>query len=254
MKPTKLIRLKSLAVALFAGGSLALAQSEQPTVPERVAVLKATLASSQANLRQYEWIETTVVSLNGEEKSRKQERCYYGADGGLTKVEVSESPEAAKKRGLRGRIAERKKEELTDYMKKAVTLVKTYVPPDPAKVQAAKDAGKVSIEVLEPGKRARLNFKGLRENRGQPGRGNGPRDQSSAGREGGHLPRRRQGCHHARRTHGPVERRHRLRVRQHAQRQGQEPQGDGAEQRLSQNELAPRARRQTGGTPFKAKA
>ena len=44
-------------------------------------------------------------------------------------------------------------------MKSAIALVKTYVPPSPAKIQAAKDAGKVSIEVLEPGKRARLNFR-----------------------------------------------------------------------------------------------
>jgi hypothetical protein len=33
------------------------------------------------------------------------------------------------------------------------------VPPSPAKIQAAKDAGKVSIDVLEPGKRVRLNFR-----------------------------------------------------------------------------------------------
>ena len=135
------------------------AAAQQPSVPERVAALKATVAASQIILKQYEWIETTVVSLKGDEKSRKQERCYYGADGGLQKVEVSASPAPAKKRGLRGKIIENKKEELTDYMKQAVALVKTYVPPSPAKIQAAKDAGKVSIEVLEPGKRARLNFR-----------------------------------------------------------------------------------------------
>jgi enoyl-CoA hydratase/carnithine racemase len=33
------------------------------------------------------------------------------------------------------------------------------VPPNPVKIQAAKDAGKVSIDLLEPGKRARLNFR-----------------------------------------------------------------------------------------------
>ena len=33
------------------------------------------------------------------------------------------------------------------------------MPPNPARLQAAKDAGKVSIDVLEPGKRARLNFR-----------------------------------------------------------------------------------------------
>ena len=133
--------------------------AQQPTAAERIALLKATMAASQVVLRQYEWIETTVVSLKGEEKSRKQERCYYGADGGVQKVEMSSRPEPAKKRGLRGRIAERKKEELTDYMKSAVALVKSYVPPSPARIQAAKDAGKVSIDVLEPGKRARINFR-----------------------------------------------------------------------------------------------
>ena len=152
-----LVKITGLCALLFALSNPAVAQ--QPSVPERVAALKASLAASQIILRQYEWIETTVVSLKGDEKSRKQERCYYGADGGIQKVEVSASPEPEKKRGLRGKIIAKKKEELTDYMKQAVALVKTYVPPNPAKIQAAKDAGKVTIEVLEPGKRARLNFR-----------------------------------------------------------------------------------------------
>ena len=151
------LKITGLCTVLFALSNPAVAQ--QPSVPERVAALKASLAASQIILRQYEWIETTVVSLKGDEKSRKQERCYYGADGGIQKVEVSASPEPEKKRGLRGKIIAKKKEELTDYMKQAVALVKTYVPPNPAKIQAAKDAGKVTIEVLEPGKRARLNFR-----------------------------------------------------------------------------------------------
>jgi hypothetical protein len=146
--------------AIIGLAALALpALAQQPSAAERAAMLKASLAASQAVLKQYEWIETTVVSLKGEEKSRKQERCYHGADGGVQKVEVSSTPDPAKKRGLRGRIAENKKEALTDYMKSAVALVKTYVPPSPERIQAAKDAGKVSIDVLEPGKRARLNFR-----------------------------------------------------------------------------------------------
>jgi hypothetical protein len=44
-------------------------------------------------------------------------------------------------------------------MNSAVGLVKSYVPPDPAKIQAAKDAGNVSVQVLEPGKRAQVNFR-----------------------------------------------------------------------------------------------
>ena len=135
------------------------AVAQQQSTAERVAALKASLAASQAVLKQYEWIETTVVSLKGEEKSRKQNRCYHGADGGVTKVPLSSPPPAKKKRGLRGKIVENKTEELTDYMQQAVALVKSYVPPDPALIQAAKDAGKVSVDILQPGKRVRLNFR-----------------------------------------------------------------------------------------------
>jgi hypothetical protein len=156
---SKIIGICALIVALAVNSRIVFAQAPQPSVQERVGALKAELAASQATLRQYEWIETTVVSLNGEEKSRKQQRCYYGADGTLQKVVVDASPPPDKKRGLRGKIIANKTAELTDYMQNAVSLVKSYVPPNPNKIQAVKDAGKVTIEVLEPGKRARVNFR-----------------------------------------------------------------------------------------------
>jgi hypothetical protein len=155
---SKTVELCILAGALVIA-SMAVAQTAQPSLQDRVVTLKTTFASSQAKLRQYEWIETTVVSLNGEEKSRKQQRCYYGADGALQKVLVQASPPPATKPGLRGRIIANKTAELTGYMQSAVSLVKSYMPPDPAKLQAARDAGKVSIQVLDPGKRAQINFK-----------------------------------------------------------------------------------------------
>jgi hypothetical protein len=138
----------------------AIARSQSPEVQQRVAALKQNVARDQQNIRTYEWIETTVISLKGEEKSRQQKRCYYGADGGLQKVTVDASPPPDKKRGIRGRVIARKTEELTDYMKQAVALVKTYVPPDPARIQAVKDAGNVSLDLPGGGKGARLNFRG----------------------------------------------------------------------------------------------
>lgn len=136
-------------------GSLALAQ--QPTAQERVVALKASLAASQAILKQYEWVETTVVSLKGEEKVRQMSRCYHGADGKVQKIPLTTPPPAEKKRGLRGRIAESKKEELTGTMKEAVALVKGYMPPQPVLIQRAKDAGKVTLQPLS-GQRVRLTF------------------------------------------------------------------------------------------------
>ena len=45
-----------------------------PTPDQIVAALKQNLAESQKRLRQVQWIETTVISLKGEQKSRKQQR------------------------------------------------------------------------------------------------------------------------------------------------------------------------------------
>jgi hypothetical protein len=125
---------------------------------ERVAAIKASLGKSQASLRSYEWIETTVISLKGEEKSRTVHRCYYGADGVVQKVEVSAPPPEESSRGLRGRIKEKKKEELADYMKRAVALVKSYVPPAADRIQAVKEAGKVALQLVEPNKRVNAVF------------------------------------------------------------------------------------------------
>ena len=126
------------------------------TKQDQVAALKASLQDGLARIRQYEWIETTVISLKGEEKARKQNRCYYGADGTVQKVPVGDAPAAEPAggggggRGRRGgrakeKIVENKKEEMGDYMQRAVKLIQGYVPPDPAKIQAAKDAGRVTV-------------------------------------------------------------------------------------------------------------
>lgn len=147
-------RLVLAAVLAFSAG---LAFAQQPSAAERAAALKASLAASQAILKNYEWVETTTVNLKGDEKSRQMDRCYYGADGKVQKIPLTTPPPEEKKRGLRGRIAENRKEELTDYMQEAVALVKQYLPPDQARIQAAKDAGRVSLTPL-PGQRARLTF------------------------------------------------------------------------------------------------
>lgn len=82
-----------IAVALL--GLLALrpgaarAADGDPTLQERVAALKQSLAESQKALRTYQWVETTTVSMKGEVKSQKQMSCYYGADGALQKQPLS---------------------------------------------------------------------------------------------------------------------------------------------------------------------
>lgn len=145
------------AAGVFAPGRSSAKQHSDPKDP--VAALKRSLARSQQNLRHYEWIEITSVSFRGEEKSREQKRCSYGAEGQVQKVALGAEPEAERGRGLKCHTVAKKKGELTDYAERAVGLVKLYVLPDPAQLQAIKDAGNASVQVNDQCKHARLQFR-----------------------------------------------------------------------------------------------
>jgi hypothetical protein len=145
-----------LGVALFGGAVRAV---EQASPDQHVAALKKSLQQSQARLHDYEWIETTIISLKGEEKGRKVKRCYYGADGKLEKLPVDDGsaqppPQQSGGRGgrLKQKIVENKKDEMQDYMERAAALVHQYVPPNPERIQSAKDAGKLAVRPADAGR------------------------------------------------------------------------------------------------------
>src|SRR4029450_7255379 len=159
-RPTQTMCLVVATVALGAslGARSVETQQAAPTPQERVAALKQSMQESQTKIRRYEWIETTIISLKGEEKGRTQKRCYYGADGKLQKVPIdnptpAQQPAATGGRGgrLKAKIVENKKDEMKEYMDKAAALVQQYVPPEPADIQRAKDAGKVTASPAGPG-------------------------------------------------------------------------------------------------------
>jgi hypothetical protein len=156
---------RTMALTMVAIATLTLASAARPTAqsaatPDQVvAALKQNLADSQKRLRQYEWIETTAISLKGEEKSRKQQRVYYGADGKLTKLPLGEPPPAAASGGggrrggrVKERIVENKKSEMQEYMEKAASLIHQYVPPSPERIQQAQDSGKLALRPQPDGK------------------------------------------------------------------------------------------------------
>jgi hypothetical protein len=130
-----------------------------PTKKDHATAVKESFQQSMAALRQYQWIETTVVSLKGEEKSRTQNNCSYGADGKVQKAPLAPPAEVEKKKGLRGRAVEKKKEEISDAAKEALALVKQYVPPDPARIEAAKTAGRAMASTPDPAGVVRLVIK-----------------------------------------------------------------------------------------------
>ena len=136
------------------------AQAAAGGAQDSVAALKQSMQQGLAKIRQYEWVETTIISLKGEEKARKQNRCYYGADGKVQKVSLDAAPAQPQQGGgggrrgarLKEKVVENKKDEMKEYMEQAAALVHSYVPPDPAKIQAAKDAGRIATNPQAAGK------------------------------------------------------------------------------------------------------
>ena len=87
------MRIRAFVIAAMALSSLPQHRSSRRTrrrLEQRIAALKKSMAQSQAQLRKYEWVETTIISHKGEVKSQKEQRCYYGADGTLQKLPVGD--------------------------------------------------------------------------------------------------------------------------------------------------------------------
>ncbi len=150
---------QSPAPAQQAGGG-----AMKEAVQAKLAQVKQDAAANQAALRQYGWMETIQVAVNGEVKQTKQMSCRYGPDGKPLCTPVGAPPPQQQAGGLRGRIAEKKKEEFTDYMQQVKGLIGLYVPPDGARMQAAHAAGNLSLSRPSAGE-AGLLFR----NYAQPG-------------------------------------------------------------------------------------
>jgi len=138
-------KVSAVAVcAVFLAGATV---GQQTAATDHVTAIKESLQRSLQALHGYTWVETTVISIKGEEKSRSESSCSYSADGQVVKTPIpGQSPDESKKpRGLRGRIAAEKKADITESMQEAIALVKQYVPPDAARIQAAKESGNLSV-------------------------------------------------------------------------------------------------------------
>jgi hypothetical protein len=153
---TRALGVAAMVAIAFSGARFSAAQA--PAVEQRVAALKQSLQDNQARLRKYEWVQTTIVSLKGEEKDRKQQRCYYGADGKVQKILLDEEKAAPPQGGrLKERIVAKKSGEMRDYMEAAAALIQQYVPPNPADIDRARQGGKVALKPGQGGP-VRLEF------------------------------------------------------------------------------------------------
>jgi hypothetical protein len=120
-------------------------------------MLKQAMAANAQKLHQYQWIETTQVTLNGEQKPVTQNSCQYGPDGTVQKTPLGPPPAEPSGGPLMRRIIEKKQAEMKQYMGEVKGVLNQYLPPDPQKMEQARQAGNLSVNLV-PGA-ANLNFK-----------------------------------------------------------------------------------------------
>ncbi len=148
-----------IAAMIMAWTPLSQAQSPQ----DRVDTLKKWLASSQQTIRQYEWVQSVTVSVDGKTTKQEQLHCYYGLDGKLQKVQIG--ADGTSDKGIKimlppamlvSKLKEHHAKELQEFAEQAEQLVQSYLPPDSAKIQAVVTAGNMSLNPA--GQRVNLGF------------------------------------------------------------------------------------------------
>jgi len=112
---------------------------------QKLAAVKQSIAENQQKLHQYQWTETTQLTLKGEAKPPKTSLCQYGPDGTVQKTPQGAPPPPPSGGRMKQKIIEKKKEEMQDYMGQVKMLLAKYVPPDPQKMEQAFRAGNASL-------------------------------------------------------------------------------------------------------------
>ncbi len=105
------------------------AQNIDPKLMREVMAVRQAVAQSNAALRQYSWTEHTQVLVGGDVKSSSQVVCRYDAAGDLTKVPIGEAKEQKPASAISKRSINRKKADMQDYIERALSAIRSYVPP-----------------------------------------------------------------------------------------------------------------------------
>jgi hypothetical protein len=158
------VRKRWMVVVALAVTGLVSALAQSGELQQKLAVVKQAVAENKQKLQQYQWIETTQLTLNGDAKPPTQNLCQYGPGGQVQKTPVGSPPPPPSGGRLKQRIIEKKKAEIKEYMDEVKGVLSMYVPPDPQRMQQAYAAGNFSLNPV-PGGILNLVFR----NYAQPG-------------------------------------------------------------------------------------
>jgi hypothetical protein len=144
-RPAKGTATWAMIIGIAALGAAFPPLAQDSAAQERLSAVKQAMAANAQQLRKYQWVETTQVTLNGEQKPPMQNSCQYGPDGQVQKAPLGPPPQPPSGGPLMKRIIEKKQAEMKQYMGEVKSLLAQYLPPDPQKMQQSKQAGNLSI-------------------------------------------------------------------------------------------------------------
>ena len=136
-------RWMMIGAVVLAGTAPLFAQNAE--LQQKLAAVKQSVADNKQRLQQYQWTETTQLTLKGDAKPPSQNLCQYGPGGQVQKTPIGPPPPPPSGGRLKQKVIANKKAEMQEYMGDVKNLLALYVPPDPQKMQQAYAAGKVSL-------------------------------------------------------------------------------------------------------------
>src|SRR3984885_15859919 len=151
IRPTLGTKPQTLA-AITAVASLLLSalpfHAQNPELQQKVTQIKEASAANKAALARYTWQEQQTTSIKGDVKKQQVFQVRVGPDGQQQKTQIGGSQAAPPPSGgrLKQRIVEKKTAEFKDYGGQIADLAKQYTAPDPGRLQAAFQAGNISLQ------------------------------------------------------------------------------------------------------------
>jgi hypothetical protein len=87
---------------------------QNPGLQEKLAAVKQSIAENKQKPRQYQWTETTQLTLKGDAKPPTKNSCLYGPDGQVQKTPIGPPPEQPSGGRMKQRIVAKKTGEMKD--------------------------------------------------------------------------------------------------------------------------------------------
>jgi hypothetical protein len=121
--------------------------AQNPELQQKLAEIKTASAANKQALAHYTWQEQQTTSIKGDVKKQQVFQVSVGPDGQQQKTEIggSQAPPPSGGR-LKQHVIAKKTAEFKDYGEQIADLAKQYTQPDPERLQAAFQAGNVSLQ------------------------------------------------------------------------------------------------------------